>query len=461
MVCLLAIALLTDRFFKRPFALPGSVSNRPWPVQLGLRVATLRAQVPTVDQVVVVPDSATFLAAIQQWSLKGRWPILIDDSKYTPLFIQRFQPAEVIRLPSVKQALPQGKALRELMQQAVASAWDATDLQSLKETWLQLGWEPPGVVITSETDPAWPAAVALASDRGQPLVFLDKDFGKPNDTLQQAQWQELATSVREAVKTTGYFYANLGDAIDTVTLVRQLAAKYESPQKKDEQLATTDGLGRFPNGKRWALVGWIFGSSSRSAYQAMCSIFLDFKTAMLYDSYSPEGNWKKYEMNTAAEELGKMGFQQVDVVEKPEASLKRWRSLVTQPWDFDLILINSKGTPRQFQVGDGDAIVKDIPQLRSPAVVHLIHSWSAAFPDDLNTVAGRWLDNGAYFYVGSVHEPYLGAFIPPKIIAERLSLSAPFITAVRHLELKPWKVTTIGDPLTAIAQPRRRVPPHK
>jgi hypothetical protein len=51
-----------------------------------------------VDRVVLVPDEATFLQAISEWSLQGRWPILIEDDTYTPMFLRRFQAAEVIRL---------------------------------------------------------------------------------------------------------------------------------------------------------------------------------------------------------------------------------------------------------------------------------------------------------------------------------------------------------------------------
>ncbi|OCR00884.1 hypothetical protein BCD67_24495 [Oscillatoriales cyanobacterium USR001] len=459
-LCVVGGSYLGDRYLKRPFALRLSTKHQPWPVQSGLRIATLRENVPTVNRVVLVPNEATFLAAMQKWSLQGRWPILIEDTKYTPMFIERFKPAEIIRLPSVKEPLSKGKKLEESIITGLAAAWNATDIPSLKNTWLQLGWEPPGVVISSINDPAWPAAIALAADRGQPLVFVEGNFGKPNDTLNLDKWQRLQKIVTKAVETTGYPYRNLGDSIDTVTLVRQLAVKYESLRKKDEQLAVTDGLARDINGDRWAAVGWIYGSSTRSLYQAMCSIFLDFQTAMLYDSYPAEGNWKKYEITSAANQLTGMGLS-VEQVQKPEASLKRWQDLTSRKWDFDLIFINSRGNPDKFFVGDGDALVKDIPKLKYPAAIHLIHSWSATTPDDRNTVAGQWLDRGVYAYVGSVHEPFLAAFLPPKIIVERLSAGAPFLIASRLLEAVPWKITTIGDPLMIVSQPRLRVPPSQ
>ncbi|MGB7712658.1 MAG: hypothetical protein WBL95_24510 [Microcoleus sp.] len=458
LILCLSQQLIACSLLKKPFQLPPSAKQEPWAVQTGLRVNILRDNIPIVNRIVLVPDEATFLAAIQKWNLKGHWPILLEDNKYTPMFIKRFQAAEIVRLPSIKQQLPKGQKLQQLMLNASAAAWNATNTQTLKAKWTELGWEPPGVVITSENDPARIAAVALAADRGQPLVFLEGNFGKPNDTLNQQQWQTLQTAVTTAVESTGYFYSQLGDAIDTITIVRQLAVKYQSPEKPEEQLAVTDGLGRHPNGERWAAAGWIYGSSVRSTYQVMCSIFLDSQTAMLYDSYPKEGSWEKYEMNSAASGLKTLGFD-VQLVEKPESSLQKWRTLASKEWEFDLILMNSKGYQKSFQVGNGDALVEDIPKLKFPAAVHMIHSWSAAAPDDQNTVAGRWLENGAYAYVGSVNEPFLSAFIPPKLMVDRLVRSAPFLIAARQLESPPWKVATIGDPLMSIGKPKPRIPP--
>src|SRR4028118_783087 len=249
-VSLAIIGVGCDRLFKKPFQLPASAKQEPWPIQTALSAALLPNNIPTVNRVVLVPDEATFLAAIQKWNLKGNWPILLEDKKYTPMFVQRFQPEEIVRLPSIKQQLPKGKKLQELMLKATATAWNATDTQTLKAKWTELGWEPPGVVITSENDPARSAAVALAAAHGQPLVFLEGNFGKPNQTLNNTRWQTLQREIQKAVESTGFFYSQLADVIDTITTVRELAVKYQSPQKKDEQLAVTDGLGRLPNGER-------------------------------------------------------------------------------------------------------------------------------------------------------------------------------------------------------------------
>ncbi|MBD1938286.1 hypothetical protein [Microcoleus sp. FACHB-68] len=443
---------------KRPFALPASALEEPWPVQSGLRIATLNSKISTVNRVVLVPDEATFLAAIRQWSLEGRWPVLIEDNKYTPMFLQRFEPAEVIRVPAVKDSLPKGETLQNSMLQAVAAAWNATDMESLKQAWKRLGWEPPGVVITSQNDPAWPAAVALAADRGQPLVFLEDNFGQPNDTLSAEQMQRLETSIENTVKQTGYPYKKLGDSIDTITLVRDLGVKYQSLKNAKDQLAVTDGLARNKNGERWAVAGWIAGSPARAVYQAMCAIFLEPKTAMLYNSYQQKGSWLEYEMSLAASELKNIGVK-IQAVQQPQADLEKWRDLTAREWEFDLVFVNSSGDKASFNVGKGQAVVDDVPKLKFPAAVHFIHSWSATTPDDPETVGGRWLENGAYLYAGSVHEPFLSAFIPPKLMVKRMMRSAPFLLSARQLESPPWKVTTIGDPLTIFTKQRRKIPP--
>ncbi|HEY9808304.1 MAG TPA: hypothetical protein V6D13_03100 [Halomicronema sp.] len=458
-VSLAIILIQTQPKFNKPFARSEASLNEPWPVQTGLRIATLNKRIPTIDRVVIVPDETTFLAAINQWSLKGRWPILIEDKQYTPLFLNKFKAAEVIKMPAV--TAPPNQNLQEAMLKAVANAWEAKDNASLKKKWDNLGWEPPGVVFTSSKDSAWPAAVALAADRGQPLVFLENDFGSPNNSLTTEQWETLKNEIKQGVENTGYSYEDQADSIDTITLVRSLAVKYQSPNKTDEFLSVTDGLSRNINQTRWAVTSWIYGTPARSVYQAMSAIFLQPKTALLYDSYSKSGNWKKYEMTEAAKELKKMEID-VTMVERPASDLETWQSLAAKKWEYDLILVNSAGSPQNFHVGRQDyATVKDIPKLNYPAAIHFIHSWSATTPDDKETVAGRWLENGAYMYTGSVQEPYLSAFIPPRLIVRRLQRSSPFLIAVRQLEMEPWKITTIGDPLTIFTNPRRRTPPTK
>lgn len=466
LICLVTISIInqpaqilktsTPQLFQ-----PYSQKKQPFPNQTGLRIANLRDKIPTIDRIVLVPDQATFLAAIEHWSLKGRWPILIEDEQYTPMFIRRFHPDQVIRLPSVATPLPKGEEFKQRLQRATAMAWNPAKGESLTQTWKRLGWRPPGVVVTRVDDPAWPAAIALATDRGQPLAFLDADFGSPNGTLNPDQWQLLKTGVQQAVEQTGYAYESLGDDIDTVTIVRQLAVKYQHTENVKEILAVTDGLARHPDGQRWAIVGWIYGSSVKTLYQAMCSIFLTQETALLYNSYPMEQVWGLYAMGSPAEQLRKVGFD-VTLIQRPQAGVRNWQHLTkSSRLNFDLIFVNTKGPSSSFNLGDGDASVEDVPTLNIPAAVHFIHSWSAVTPDDRNTVGGRWLSNGVYAYVGSVDEPYVQAFVTPQLLAFRLQILTPFLIAARQIEAPPWKITTIGDPLMTILKLRPRVKPTR
>src|SRR5690606_25827336 len=48
-------------------------------VRLGARVALVAQQLGVIDVLVIVPDAASYGAAVQRWSLGARFPILIDD----------------------------------------------------------------------------------------------------------------------------------------------------------------------------------------------------------------------------------------------------------------------------------------------------------------------------------------------------------------------------------------------
>ncbi|MFP4134203.1 MAG: hypothetical protein ACLFRN_09015 [Halothece sp.] len=427
-----------------PPSIPASFKVEKWRQQLGQKIITLRQAIPTEKRVILVPDEATFLNAIQQWNLQRRYPILIEDDYYTPRFLRRFQPEEVIRLSSIKET-PSNR--KDTMRKAVAAAWES-EAETLSQTWENLGWNPPGVVITSVNDPASVAAVALAADRGQPLLFLEDYFGGVNQTLNSEQWQTLNQQVNDLIASTEYEYESLGDTIDTITLARTIPAKYKSPEN-DDLLAVTDGLGRNEEGNRYAITGWIYGSPERAAYQAMSAIFLPQETALLYDSYPQTENWEAYHFQESLPTLEEKSLE-VKHIKHANASKETWQEISNESWDYDLAFINSRGGKANFSVGNGSASVEDIPNLNVPTAMHMIHSFSATTPDDINTVAGRWLNNGVYAYVGAVDEPYVSGFVPPQYIISQLSLNVPFLVASRYSNSPTWKVTTIGDPLMVI-----------
>lgn len=446
-----------------------NLADVPWAVRPGLRIASLRARVPTVDRVVLVPDELTYLEAISEWSLAGRWPVLFDDDVYAPMFIRRFAPAEVIRKPASEATMPRGAELEAALLNIVAAAWwsgqiDETSLDSSKAppeapaAFAAADWTPPGVVITSIRDAAWPAALALAADRGQPLAFLDDRFGTPNGSVSLEDWPRLRTAVESLVAASGYPYRDLGDAIDTVTIVRDLPVKYVTTDDPNgnSRNATTDGLGRHADDSRWAIVGSIFGDGPRAVYMAMCSIFLQPQSALLFDTYPDLAVWSRYSMDKPAARFREVGFDVVHTA-APASTAAAWEYLAPGGLERDLIFVNTKGNQNWFDAADERRVfVHDVPILNSPAVVHFIHSWSCIAPANRNTLAGRWLERGAYAYVGSVHEPTLAAFVTPDLLTERLLSSVPYLIAARVWELKPWRVATIGDPLMTLLRPAPR-----
>ena len=447
-----------------------SIDDIPWPARPGVRIATLRANVPMIDRVVLVPDEATYLEALSEWSLSGRWPVLFEDDEYAPMFIRRYKPAEVIRKAATTNKLPRNEALEEAMQRVVCRAWgtgedlgqaDEATAPSTRECFEEAGWKPPGVVITSAKDAAWPAALALAADRGEPLAFLDERFGPVNGSVSAEDWPRLDAQVTALVAATGYPYDQLGDAIDTITIVRELPAKYVTPDDPagNSRNAVTDGLARRADKTCWGFAGWIFGPAPRATYMAMCSIFLQPESALLFDTYQPTPGWSRYAMGKPAASLEEAGLE-VEQVASPASSAAAWGNLAPSGVNADLVLVNTKGNQNWFSAADEKRVyVHDVPILNAPAMVHFIHSWSCIAPENRNTLAGRWLERGAYAYVGSVHEPSLGGFVPPEVLVERLRASVPYLIAARVWGTVAWRIATIGDPLMTILRPVPRAAP--
>jgi hypothetical protein len=97
-----------------------------------------------------------------------------------------------------------------------------------------------------------------------------------------------------------------------------------------------------------------------------------------------------------------------------------------------------------------------VPFLDIPAALHIVHSWSAEFPALRKSVGGRWIERGVFAYAGSVHEPYLSAFVPTPKLAARLVSGAPFGVAVRIDGGQLWRVAVLGDPLFTLGPEAKR-----
>ncbi len=444
-----------------------SFRDLPWAVQLGLRVWMVDQSVPIVDQVVLAPDGATYLDEIARWSSRGRWPVLIADDRYAAQFIRRFRPAVIVERESVGD-LPAGDELETLLRETHVRAMGGDPSRvDASAIFRQNDYIPPGIVMTSASDSAWPAAIALASGRLQPLTFVDGDFGRANHLVDRDRVAPLAEQLRAIAAASGYPWETLEEGVLTFTICRNMAGRVNLPQAEGgdgNPSAVTDWLARHDDGTRYGFVGWIFGDETRSAYMAMCSLFLPRTNVWLANGYPAEGGFAQFDMQTAADQLKEHGYD-VSHLAGPQFRAAAWMNTLGGGINPDLLNVNSRGNANFYHTLDDQLWTVDVPILNHPAAVHFTHSWSARQPESRHTVAGRFLNHGAYAYIGSVQEPYLSAFIPPNILHDRMINHVPLIVAARHWAgqhqfARPWKVQTIGDPLM-LAVPPDRLPPDR
>ena len=448
----------------------------PWPVLLGARVMLCERNRPVASRVVLVPDAATYLEQISKWSPLGQWPVLFENDAGTSQFIRAFQPDEIWRVPPTERRLPEDREQRERLATAVAKiSFGATDPRiPFRAYYEQLGWRPPGFVVTSMDDPAWTAGVALAAGRGLPLAFIEGDFGGPNRELSATKLRELELMIRDRARSTGYEWSGLGDGLDAVAVCRSLPGRCrmnvpEAAQVRlqgrapgDGPYATMDALCRNDDGSRWGYAGWIFGAEGRSALMAMSSIFLDRRNIWMFSGYEKQGQWNVYEVSKPAGRLAELGYASL-FFETGDADLASWIRLLRGAIPADVLFMNSHGSPRLFHLsGNQRAYPQDIPFSEKPLALQMIHSFSLKQPAAIDTVGGRFLDRGVYAYVGSVDEPYLSAFIPPGLAVERLAAGVPFLLAGRYwpgggMMSGVWKITTIGDPFMQAIPPQLRI----
>lgn len=451
----------------------------PWPVRLGLRSHQVTNAFPLIDRVVLVPDAATYLDELSKWSPTGRWPVLIEDDQYTPMFVRRFKPAQLIRRESVGGLPDDTTAHRKLLSAVVIRAFGGDPARhSIRETFDAQSYVPAGVVVTSTNEPAWTAAVALAAGRGQPLAWLDEPFGTPNDELDHDTARRLIDAVDALIAEQNYKFDSLGDQIDAITICRSMAnrARFALPQAEraavpaphnEGPIAITDLLGRRADFTRFAYSGWIFGDQARSAYMAMCSLFLAREQIWMCNTY-PENEpaWAAYAMAGAAQVLTGAGYRVSQPLPSP-VNEAAWQKALAGGLATDMAVMNTKGNDDFFDLssGGGRGYPRDVPILKHPVALHLIHSWAMRSPTDLETVGGRWLENGAYAAVGSCWEPLLHGFVPPDLLARRCASFVPFLIAARWWDgepgiSKPWRIVTIGDPLMLCPPPAQIVKPR-
>lgn len=492
---------------------PEQASTLPAPVALALRVEGVRRMVPVTPVVVLVPDAETMVDALGAWSLRPRddgtfdavrFPVLIDDGTWSAReniarFVRAFRPDQVLRMASTRERWPDDDAARRdrlfavmerawgVPESAPRAAGDPT--AALRAHWRGVGFQPPGAVVTHLGDPAWPAALALAAAHGQVLALLPRGAvpADPSTPLTFEQLLEVDRGLRYHLVGWGFPFDRPGDAVDAVTLVLNCSPRvnvtpsdplgprprepFRLPPDRIEPLALTDLIGRsLPDrtDQRWAWASQVVGDAPRAVYAAMCAVFLRPSSAAGFDGYDTQPPWNTYAVAAALRTFRDAGFAAIDwsgeartpaefrraaaggMAQRPIAALAGGGGV-----EAHFITVNTSGMQSFFEVQGGQLLPSDVPLLRHPAIVNMVHSWSAIVPANRFTIAGRWLDRGAYAYIGSVHEPYLAAFVPTPALAQRLLAPAVISAAARHDGHPPWRVAIFGDALLTIAPDRQ------
>jgi hypothetical protein len=452
-----------------------------------------------IDQVCLVSDFQSFLEVISLWDDQHFFPILIDEPAWTLPFVRSFRPARVVRY--TRRALtaagppPNGRASPSSREaewsRAVAAVALACSGRLARDAPRAFGDAPsgpgqaaPGVVLSAPGSPMLAGAVALAAGHFQPLVRVNpftpssSDPSRPSkparfhDVLTQPAAWDFAHQIEGRVSALALAYDQLGDRCDFLTLAGDWPYRYEVREgsapirgifalddligRKLEGGPNLDGLNR--SRRRWAYVGRLLGDPAASVARAMAALFLPPRSALMWNTYSGGLPWSRYTMNRSAGLLGQVLPGAGAVVHRafPVADLTSWHLTVDPVNRYGLVLFNSSGGPDQFSIAGGPGRPGDVPR-GVPTAVLMIHSFSAADPLDPQTIAGRWLDQWAFVYFGSVWEPFLPAFRTPRLVADLAAAGIPLAAALRQGELEPfgfpWRLVYLGDPLYRLRAP--------
>ncbi|MBT8484964.1 MAG: hypothetical protein KJO43_05255, partial [Phycisphaerae bacterium] len=112
-----------------PVPAPATIDQLDPPRRLGARsVAALHTR-EIIPDVVIVPDAASYLGAIEAWTSDRFWPVLIDDGSLEARddiarFVRGFAPRRVVRWSGRDRVWPETPAGRVVaVERALARAW--------------------------------------------------------------------------------------------------------------------------------------------------------------------------------------------------------------------------------------------------------------------------------------------------------------------------------------------------
>jgi len=442
-----------------------------------------------VDQVCLVSDLPSFLEAVSTWDEGHFFPVLLDDPAWSLPFVRAFRPSRIVRLRAVPAGggrEPGSFGVWSKALEAVGRAWGRDEPGGPAPLAggafpRKLGPTPPGAVLSNPQSPTLLAAVALAAGRFQPLVHLEPMTVDGaalgfDDAPGEAEAVEFARRIEGRLAPLASSYKEgLGDDVDFLTLAGDWPYRYRAEGGEgimSGDRAVDDLIGRVLSDPRdlerslvrWAFVGRIPGDAAAGVYRAMCALFLQPESALLWNTYGGRNPWVDYDMTGAGRVLGstRPAADAVEVRSGAGADLASWRELLWPRSRFGLLMLNSSGDPESFSIQGGTGLPTDVPY-GPPAVISMIHSFSAARPNDPATVAGRFLDHGAFVYYGSMNEPYLTAFRTPFLVAQLIAVGTPLSASLRqgpHEHFgQPWRLVYLGDPLYQIlpTSPSRRI----
>lgn len=447
-------------------ALPISLAGPAWAqeghlppsAEFARRVMEANRSARIVPTVIIVKDAVGYLTALEAWDGDTRFPVLWDDGSpeaaadiarfvhaYKPDKVMRFEPKDAEPWP--REASDRIRLIELALFGSVLESETVGSLQEMIEKLRTRDKLGPGIVITDASGEQWPGAIALAAGRRQPLGFTS-GVGRLSAALSVEDATHLEQFFRSFAEGLELSWSGMGNDVDAVTIALECPARVRVGEQPPDFLATTDWLGRSDglDRTRWAYVGLIAGNEPRSAYVAMCSLFLTPSSAWIFDGYESGEPWNEYDGTLAAKVLAQGGLS-ATVFDAPKQGLDQWRAACVRPIDACLVFVNTMGNADFFRLRPGDGSPGDIPIFATPPAVHFVHSFSAMRAGNIDTVGGRILNHGAYVYLGSVQEPTLGAFVPTPKIAQRVMVGLPFSAAMRGDSGPPWKIAFFGDPL--------------
>ena len=410
-----------------------------------------------VDMVVLVDNEADLVRAIEQWDDQRFWPVLIDDGWLSTLFIEAFAPRQVVRWASPQREPANGPDVAALVTASTQRHHESMVRRRATDA-------PPGLVVMDPEGPNRCGGLALAMGRGQPVMVL-RGVARLTDRVTDVQVRAINTPILEAM-------ARL-HLMDTeqwcgLTLAGVYPYQYEPQQyidarqqgrsKQSMVLSVDDSLARLPDTTRVAVVGRLFGPPAQSVYQAMASLFLQPRSALMLDGYSHkyDQGWARYAYGAAAMAL--RSRYEVLLLAKDATPVAEFSQHSQPVLAHDMVWINSSGGPKRFAImGEQRGTTLDIP-IGRPAAFYVVHSFSASRPWDVDTLAGRAVAGGAYWYYGSSEEPTLTGFARPNGVVHKALAGTPLAFGARHLSIhprsRPWKLVLLGDPLFTL----RRTP---